>query len=50
MLYEVITTASVYVPIFLAMCFVAGIPLRYLGLVLLGGGLTIVFTVLPPFV
>ncbi len=42
-------TASVYVPIFLAMCFVAGIPLRYLGLVLLGGGLTIVFTVLPPW-
>lgn len=42
-------TASVYVPIFLAMCFVAGIPLRYLGLILLGGGLTIVFTVLPPW-
>jgi rod shape determining protein RodA len=40
-------TASVYLPIFLAMCFVAGIPLRYLGMVLLGGSLTIVFTVLP---
>jgi rod shape determining protein RodA len=40
-------TASVYLPIFLAMCFIAGIPLRYLGLVLIGGGLTIVFTVLP---
>jgi rod shape determining protein RodA len=40
-------TASVYIPIFLAMCFIAGIPLRYLGLVLLGGGLTILFTVLP---
>lgn len=40
-------TASVYLPIFLAMCFMAGIPLRYLGMVLLGGGLTILFTVLP---
>ncbi len=40
-------TASVYVPIFIAMCFVAGIPLRYLGMVLIGGTLTVVFTVLP---
>jgi len=40
-------TASVYLPIFLAMCFMAGIPLRYLGLVFLGGGLTILFTVMP---
>lgn len=40
-------TSSVYVPVFLAMCFVAGIPLRFLGMVLLGGGLTLVFTVLP---
>lgn len=40
-------TASVYIPIFLAMCFIAGIPLRYLGLVFFGGGLTIIFTVLP---
>jgi rod shape determining protein RodA len=40
-------TASVYLPIFLAMCFMAGIPLRYLGMVLFGGALTIVFTVLP---
>lgn len=40
-------TASVYLPIFLAMCFMAGVPLRYLGMVLLGGSLTILFTVLP---
>jgi rod shape-determining protein RodA len=40
-------TASVYLPIFLAMAFVAGIPKRYLGMVLFGGGLTIFFTVLP---
>ncbi len=40
-------TASVYVPVFLAMCFVAGVPLRYLGLVLIGGGLLLLFTVLP---
>jgi rod shape determining protein RodA len=40
-------TASVYIPIFLAMCFMAGIPLRYLGMVLFGGGLTVIFTVLP---
>ncbi|HNY18239.1 MAG TPA: FtsW/RodA/SpoVE family cell cycle protein [Treponemataceae bacterium] len=40
-------TASVYIPIFLAMCFMAGVPLRYLGMVFLGGALTIVLTVLP---
>lgn len=40
-------TASVYLPIFLVMCFMAGIPLRYLGMVMIGGGLTVVFTVLP---
>jgi len=40
-------TASVYVPVFLAMCFVAGVPIRYLGIVLIGGGLSLVFTVLP---
>ncbi len=40
-------TASVYFPIFLAMCFMAGIPLRYLGMVFFGGILTIVFTVFP---
>lgn len=40
-------TASVYIPIFLAMCFIAEIPLRYLGMVLIGGAVTIIFTVLP---
>jgi rod shape determining protein RodA len=40
-------TASVYLPIFLTMCFMAGIPIRYLGMVMIGGGLTILFTVLP---
>lgn len=40
-------TASVYIPIFLVMCFMAGIPLRYLFMVFLTGMLTIVFTVLP---
>ncbi len=40
-------TASVYLPIFLAMCLMANVPLRYIGLVLIGGTLTILFTVLP---
>lgn len=40
-------TASVYIPIFLVMCFMAGIPLRFIMFLLLGGMLTIVFTVLP---
>ena len=40
-------TASVYIPIFLVMCFMAGIPLRYLLMVTLTGLLTVVCTVLP---
>ena len=40
-------TASVYIPIFLVMCFVAGVPLLYILLILLAGMLTIIFTVLP---
>jgi rod shape determining protein RodA len=40
-------TASVYIPIFLIMSFIAGIPLRYLLLVILSGSFTIIFTVLP---
>lgn len=40
-------TASVYIPIFLLMCFVAGVPMRYLLLVFLSGMLTIIMTVLP---
>lgn len=40
-------TASVYIPIFLVMCFMAGIPLRYIMLVLSFGFLTILLAVLP---
>lgn len=40
-------TASVYIPIFFMMCFMAGIPLRYLGFILLSGFSMILFTVLP---
>lgn len=40
-------TASVYIPIFLVITFVAGVPLRFIMLVLLGGMFSIVFTVLP---
>lgn len=40
-------TASVYIPIFLVMCFIAGIPLRYIMYVLLFGIFTIIFAILP---
>ncbi len=40
-------TSSVYVPIFLAMIFAAGIPLKYIFLVLCTGVFSIFFTVLP---
>lgn len=40
-------TASVYIPIFLAMCFMAKVPLHYIGMVFFGGMLTVLFTVLP---
>ena len=40
-------TASVYIPVFLIMCYFAGIPLRFLVLFLATGVLTIVITVLP---
>src|SRR5574344_770801 len=40
-------TASVYLPIFIFMCFMADIPLRYIMLVLCGGLATIILTVLP---
>lgn len=40
-------TASVYFPIFLAMAFMAGIPLRYLGIVFFTCILTLIFTILP---
>ncbi len=40
-------TAMVYIPIFLVMCFVGGISLRYILMIFLGGMLTIIFAVLP---
>lgn len=40
-------TASVFIPIFLFMCFMADVPIRYLVAVLLTGVLAIVFAVLP---
>ena len=40
-------TASVYIPIFLTMCFIAGIPVKYILYVLSFGLLTVFFTVLP---
>lgn len=40
-------TASVYIPIFLIMCFIAGIPLRFILYVFFLGILTIVFTLMP---
>lgn len=42
-------TASVYIPIFLGMCYVAGLPLRYIMIVLCTGLLTILFTILPVY-
>ena len=40
-------TASVYIPIFLFMCFVADIPIKYILYVLSFGMLTIIFAILP---
>lgn len=40
-------TATVYIPIFLFMCFMAGIPTRYIMLMIGIGTATIVFTILP---
>ena len=40
-------TSLVYIPIFLGMALIAGIPLRYINIVLVGGGLLALFTVLP---
>ena len=40
-------TASVYIPIFLFMCFVADIPIKYIIYVLSFGMLTIIFAILP---
>ena len=40
-------TASVYIPIFIFMCYMAEIPLRYIMATLITGILAIIFTVLP---
>ena len=40
-------TATVYVPVFLVMCFVAGVPLRYILIIFLTGMMTVIFAVLP---
>jgi rod shape determining protein RodA len=40
-------TASVYIPIFIVMCFLAGIPVRYLLVIIGAGMLTVIFTMLP---
>lgn len=40
-------TAMVYIPIFLLMTFMAGLPLRYILLIFFGGMTTILFAVLP---
>jgi len=47
MLQPDLGTASVYVPIYLVMCFIAGIPVVYIGYILLFGCSTIFFTILP---
>ena len=40
-------TATVYIPVFLIMCYVAGIPIKYILMIMIGGMFTIIFTVLP---
>ncbi|MCQ2981545.1 MAG: rod shape-determining protein RodA [Treponemataceae bacterium] len=40
-------SASVYIPVFLAMCYVAGVPVRFIMLCLCTGMLTIVVTMFP---
>ena len=40
-------TASVYLPIFIIMCFIAGIPLKYLLIIISFGISTVIFAVLP---
>lgn len=47
MLQPDLGTASVYIPIFFVMCFIADIPLKYILYLFLFGMLTIVFAVLP---
>lgn len=40
-------TASVFIPVYLIMCFAAGIPLRYIMMVLFGGAFSVIFAMLP---
>ena len=40
-------TSSVYLPIYFIMCFIAGVPIRYIGYVLLFGMFSIFFAILP---
>lgn len=40
-------TASVYIPIFLIMCFAAGIPARFVLFVFISGLLSVIFTLIP---
>ncbi|MGL4986203.1 MAG: rod shape-determining protein RodA [Treponemataceae bacterium] len=40
-------TASVYVPIFMVMCFVANVPIRYILFIFFAGMLSVIITVLP---
>ncbi|MGL4982427.1 MAG: rod shape-determining protein RodA [Treponemataceae bacterium] len=40
-------TASVYIPIFMVMCFVANVPVRYIMFIFLAGMLSVFITVLP---
>ena len=40
-------TATVYIPIFLIMCYIAGIPLRFIMMFFATGVLTVIITVLP---
>ncbi len=47
MLQPDLGTASVYLPIFLFMCFAAGVPAKYLAIIISFGTLTILFAILP---
>ena len=47
MLQPDLGTASVYIPVYLIMCFMADVPVKYIGFVLLFGCITIMNTILP---
>ena len=42
-------TSSVFIPVFLFMCFMANIPLRYIVIIIVAGFLTVILTVLPAY-